>query len=336
VKDNVIMKVLVTGAAGFVGSSLSVVLANQGHEVFGLDNFSDYYSPDLKQARVENLLKPHQVEFKKIDLLDEKSLNSIFASFEPDCCIHLAAQPGVRVPRSNYGRYFDSNLTAFSKILLSVERFKVKSFMFASTSSVYGDGAALPYTESEMNLNPKSFYGGTKLANEILAKSFFANSLTRFRAMRLFTVYGPWGRPDMAYLKLINSSLSGSTFTLFGDGSLKRDFTYIDDASAAISKLMGDLDLRDEGFGDVVNVGGGKPESMSELISIVHELTSKKPNILQLAPLNVDPLETCADHAYLESLVGQIPTTSLRQGIERCIQWASKPEISRELSKWLA
>ena len=334
-KETEIMKVLVTGAAGFVGSSLSAVLANQGHGVFGVDNFSDYYSPDLKRARVENLLKPHQVAFEEIDLLDEKSLNSTFASFEPDCCIHLAAQPGVRVPRSEYSKYFDSNLTAFSNILLSVDRFKVKNFMFASTSSVYGDGAALPYKESEVNLNPKSFYGGTKLSNEILAKSFFANSRTKFRALRLFTVYGPWGRPDMAYLKLINSSLSGSAFTLFGDGSLKRDFTFINDTTAAISKLMVDLDLRDEGFGDVVNVGGGKPQSMSELISIVSELTNKEPNIVQLAPLDVDPLETCADHSYLESLVGQIPATSLRQGIEQCVQWASKPEISRELSKWL-
>jgi UDP-glucuronate 4-epimerase len=195
------MKVLVTGAAGFVGSSLSAVLANQGHEVFGIDNFSDYYSPNLKQARVENLLKPHQVEFEKIDLLDEKSLNSIFASFEPDCCIHLAAQPGVRIPRSDYSKYFDSNLTAFSNILLSVERFKVKSFMYASTSSVYGDGAALPYTESEMNLNPKSFYGGTKLSNEILAK--FLELLSALRSAIAEEISNPQAEKEILLSVLI-------------------------------------------------------------------------------------------------------------------------------------
>ena len=329
------MKVLVTGAAGFVGSNLSALLAKQGHEVFGLDNFSDYYSPEFKLARVENLLKHQKVSFESVDLLDRKNLHSIFGSFEPECCIHLAAQPGVRVARSEYGKYFDSNLTAFSNILVSVEKFRVKSFMFASTSSVYGSSAALPYKETELNLKPKSFYGGTKLSNEILAKSFFADSATRFRALRLFTVYGPWGRPDMAYLKLINSSLLGSTFTLFGDGSLKRDFTYVDDATSAISKLMSELSLRTEGFGDVVNVGGGKPESMSDLISIVHELTNKKPRIIQSAPLEVDPLETCADQTYLKSLIGEIPSTSLRQGIQRCVQWAIKPEISQNLSTWL-
>jgi UDP-glucuronate 4-epimerase len=329
------MKILVTGAAGFIGSRVSAELSIQGHEVVGVDSLNDYYSVGLKLARIENLLKPHGVTFERVNLLDEVSLNLIFQKYKPDTCIHLAAQPGVRIPRSEAGKYFDGNVQAFTNVLLCVDKHKLKNFMFASTSSVYGTGAKLPYIESETDLNPQSIYGATKLANEILAKSFLKGTGINHRAIRLFTVYGPWGRPDMAYLKLINSSLTGKPFTLYGDGTLKRDFTFIEDTTHAITKLIDELDARKEGFGDIVNVGGGKPESMNELIAVIQKITKKKAVIHQIAPLAVDPLETSADHKYLESLIGVIPTTPLGEGIQKCIEWATSLEISHELDSWL-
>ena len=329
------MKILVTGAAGFIGSRVSAELSIKGHEVIGVDSLNNYYNVGLKLARVENLLKPHEVAFERSDLLDEVSLNLIFQRYKPDTCIHLAAQPGVRIPRSEARKYFEGNVQAFTNVLLCVDKYNLKNFMFASTSSVYGTGAKLPYIETETDLNPQSIYGATKLANEILAKSFLRGSGINHRAIRLFTVYGPWGRPDMAYLKLINSSLTGKPFTLYGDGTLKRDFTFIEDTTHAISKLIEELDARRDGYGDIVNVGGGKPESMNELISVIQGITKKKALIHQIAPLAVDPLETCADHKYLASLIGDIPTTPLGEGIQKCIEWATNLEISQQLESWL-
>ena len=202
------MKYLVTGAAGFIGSHLCQRLATEGNEVIAIDNFSDYYDINLKKLRVEKLLTPLQVNVLSVDISDKDAIDRLIASSKPEVVINLAAQAGVRLPTDQIHKYVNSNLVGFSNVLQSTVSNKIPYFLYASSSSVYGDQAAIPYTESEQNLHPNSFYGATKLANELLTPTLIKNSSTIARGLRFFTVYGPWGRPDMAYFRMIANVVS--------------------------------------------------------------------------------------------------------------------------------
>ena len=206
------MKYLVTGAAGFIGSNLSARLAKSGNEVLGVDNFSPYYSPKFKELRVANLLTPVGIEVKKIDLSDISAVVEIVREFRPTVIIHLAAQPGVRTPLGKSYQYVQNNLVAFANVLQTAIEESVPDFLYASSSSVYGNSLESPYREDNLNIRPISIYGATKFANEILTPAFVSGSKTRARGLRFFTVYGPWGRPDMAYFRIIDSILNGAEF----------------------------------------------------------------------------------------------------------------------------
>ena len=329
------MQILVTGAAGFIGSSLCQKLANAGHSVFALDNFSDYYDTSLKQYRAKELLEPYKVEVIDLDICNKVELSKLIKTSKPEVIINLAAQAGVRLPLNQSYKYVDSNLVGFTNILTESVENKIRYFLYASSSSVYGDSAAIPYTETESNLHPTSFYGATKLANELLTPTLVKNSSTSARALRFFTVYGPWGRPDMAYFRMIANVISGSEFNFYGDGSIERDFTYIEDAVNSIIALMDELQTREPGYSDVVNLGGGRPLSMNYLLETIRDLTGKKVQFNRLETNSNDAKKTMADSNYIQSLIGTKPKIKLEDGIAETIKWAQRKDVSKELDKWV-
>ena len=231
--------------------------------------------------------------------------------------------------------YVDSNLLGFSHLMLSAINHAVPNVIYASSSSVYGEQEKEKFKEEDKGLEPLSFYGATKLANEILATALAKNSQTKFRGLRFFTVYGPWGRPDMAYFRLVAAAVLGRPFTLFGNGSITRDFTFISDAVQAIVLLSDDLSERKVGFSDVVILGGGHPYSMNDLISSIEISANVKIEIDRRDKFSSDVPITNSDASYLNSLVHFVPNTSLLSGVSQCIEWAKDPAIESNLLAWL-
>jgi UDP-glucuronate 4-epimerase len=330
------MKVIVTGSSGFIGSHLSALLLKSGYEVLGIDSHSDYYSPELKNLRMQKLAESRHFHFLKVDLCDSRAINEAVKQVEPDAIFHLAAQAGVRIPVADTNKYVQSNLVGFSVILQAAVLNKVPKFLYASSSSVYGDSATIPYNESERILNPNSFYGATKLSNESLANALVKDSLTRARGMRFFTVYGPSGRPDMAYFRIISSLINGTEFQLFGDGSIERDFTFIEDCVKMISLLGEELGKHEAGFSDVVNIGGGQPVSISKLIEIASDLLNSEISLSIHASNPKDVFRTMADSSRLTSLIGVKPERKLEDGLEMTIQWAKDDVTPLQLMNWAA
>ena len=329
------MRILVTGAAGFIGSALCEQLMLSNHEVTAVDNFSDYYDVSLKRLRVKELLSPLSLEVLNLDICDQSKVEKIIASSNPEVVIHLAAQAGVRLSVSESRKYVDSNLVGFSNVLISTIEKKVPKFLYASSSSVYGDKAEIPYSETESNLHPSSFYGSTKLANELLVPTLVKNSETVARGLRFFTVYGPWGRPDMAYFRMIANAIVGTEFNFFGDGSIERDFTFVNDAVNSVVNLTLELESRKPGFSDVVNLGGGRPLSMNYLLEIVGSLTGKKVSFERYDTNLNDARKTMSDPSYIQKLISSKPSTKLEDGISMTIDWASRKEIASNLDKWV-
>jgi len=329
------MKVLVTGAAGFIGSMTSASLIKSGHNVTAIDNFNDYYSIDLKKARVKNLLNPLGIDVANIDISDANNTHEIIEFEKPDTIIHFAAQAGVRLANSEINKYVKSNLLGFSNVLLSAVNSQIPNLIYASSSSVYGNSSNFPYSETDFSLRPISFYGATKLANELLAPTIIRNSCTRARGLRFFTVYGPWGRPDMAYFRIINAGINNSKFQLLGDGSVIRDFTYIDDVVNTIEQLTINLNEQEIGFHDVVNVAGGNPASLNQMIAEISKLLGKKISIDESKMHFNDVNKTLADTKYLESLTFKIPCTLIGEGISRVVDWASQAEMAPNLRAWV-
>ena len=330
------MSVIVTGGLGFIGSHLSAKLASLGEEVHIIDSITDYYSTDLKRLRRKTLLsavpKSHVHE---INLCDKPSLDSIILKVKPRKVFHLAAQAGVRLPVTQLHKYTESNLTGFSSILQSVVSAGVPEFLYASSSSVYGNSIELPYKENAKGLAPISFYGATKLCNEILAHSAVIGTNTRARGMRFFTVYGPWGRPDMAYFRLAASLLSDYQFHRFGDGLVKRDFTYIDDTIEGITRLSKQLESVPSGSSDVVNLGGGNPYSLNDLIGEFEKISGKQIHITNEQSALGDVKVTVADSTFLENLTGFVPKVSLADGAKRFYNWASSTDVRPQIASWI-
>ena len=329
------MKYLVTGAAGFIGSHLCHKLTTEGNEVIAIDNFSDYYDVNLKKLRVENLLTPLQLKVLSVDISDKNVIDELITSSKPQVVINLAAQAGVRLPTDQIHKYVNSNLVGFSNVLQSTVSNKIPYFLYASSSSVYGDQAAIPYTESEQKLHPNSFYGATKLANELLTPTLIKNSSTIARGLRFFTVYGPWGRPDMAYFRMIANVVSGSEFNFFGDGSVERDFTYIDDAVNSVIELSKELEKKKPGYSDVVNLGGGRPLSMNYLLENINKISKAEVRFNRQSSNANDAKKTMSDSKYIQSLIGSKPETKLEDGIKKTYQWALQSDISAQLNNWV-
>ena len=330
------LRILVTGAAGFIGSSVAALLSQQGHSVLGIDNFSSYYSIKLKIARKEALLDPNNLNLQSIDLSDVNEVRSLFSKESFDVVVHLAAQPGVRIPLNNWDWYKRDNLDAFSNVILSSAQHEVPSFIYASSSSVYGNGHnGAPLHELHTKAHPISFYGATKLSNEILAEACSKQTGIKTRGLRFFTVYGPWGRPDMVYFRMVTSALVNEPFQFFGHGTVSRDFTFIDDVTSSVSDLMFELTNRDKGTSDIVNVGGGMPISINECLEIIEGILGFKVPFIRVKADDRDVDSTNADFAYLKSLIGNFPKTTAKNGFERFINWATLQTIQSNLSSWV-
>ena len=329
------MRYLVTGTAGFIGFHLATSLANEGHQVLGIDSFTDYYSADLKRMRAENLLSEAGVETHELDLANKAELKSFLRNKEIDSVFHLAAQPGVRLLPNQYSRYHDSNIVAFVNILEAALDRRIGNFIYASSSSVYGNTQSLLHSETENDLQPISYYGTTKLVNEMLASKFAANSTIRARGLRFFTVYGSWGRPDMAYLRLISACLNGKVFNLYGSKETFRDFTYVEDVVEMVSLLNQELMQHAPGFSDVVNVGGGRPETLSNMMRIIEIETGNELRTQNFEKNENDVVKTFADSTYLEALVGIKPQTTINNGLPEVVKWAMSASVMKHLDTWV-
>lgn len=330
-----ILKILVTGAAGFIGSAIALKLHKEGNDITGIDSFSPYYSTDLKLLRKHELIDSQEIKFEKLDLSEKELVNDFFSTNTFDTVIHLAAQPGVRLQTRNWNFYTRDNLEAFNNVLMATIKHEVSNLLYASSSGVYGNTPQTSFSEKNTVAQPISFYGATKLTNEILASASSRNSMLKTRGLRLFTVYGPWGRPDMVYFRMVYSALSGLPFDFFGTGDVRRDFTYIDDVSSSISALAHDLSQRDPSFADIVNIGGGKPISINECFKIIEEVIGCA---IPFKRKNADPRDvelTNADFTYLDQITSDFPKTSARQGFTNFVSWATRPDIQSRLALWV-
>jgi UDP-glucuronate 4-epimerase len=323
-------RILITGAAGFIGSHVSAELLSLGHDLLCVDSMNDYYSPNLKRNRFEELVSG-RAPLLEGDLCNDEFMDELFRDNVPTFVIHLAAQPGVRLPIKEYGHYIKANISGQVQIFRKCIEFDNIPIIYASSSSVYGDSDAESLSEFQTTLLPTSFYGMTKKFDEEFAHLTAKRYGLRTRGVRFFSVYGPWGRPDMAYFRAIASTFTGESFTQNGNGKVKRDFTFITDIVRDICFLMEDLRSRDDGFSDIVNIGGGNPVSLIDLLSIVSEVTGTKVKISMAESVMEDVKITKANTNYLESLTGSRNFVDLRTGIEVTYEWMKKQP--RELIK---
>lgn len=309
------MRILITGAAGSIGAATLEVL-KPDHEILGIDNFDAYYSPSYKRERIEFF--NHTSLIKNLDICDYGKLKEVFIEFKPEVLIHLAARPGVRTNYLNLEKYIQPNIVGFNNVSLLSKEFKVLRVIFASSSSVYNSKNKIPFTETDDLHYPISFYAITKQSNELMAK-YFASESTKFLGMRFFTVYGPWGRPDMAVLQFLGKAIKNIKPKFMSELTLKRDFTFVDDATRIISESIG---IHLSNIFDVVNVGGGSPRSMSDLISTVRNLGL---NIeLDEYPFsNEDTKSTHASIIKLKDMGFTVPNTSLEEGVLKTYDWLS-------------
>jgi UDP-glucuronate 4-epimerase len=328
------MRVVVTGAAGFVGSHLVRKLLSEGYEVLALDSFSDYYSVDLKNVRQAELIHPVGGTVKPFDLCNLEKLRAELALFSPDTVVHLAAQAGVRLTPQDYDRYTNDNLVAFSNLHQTILELEIPNFIYASSSSVYGNQAGSTLVESMTDLKPVSFYGATKLSNEMIAASEVVRPGISRIGLRFFTVYGPYGRPDMAYFRLIAKALSSFDFKLYGDGSVKRDFTYVDDTVQSVFLLLQSQYVGNLNGNHIFNVGGGKPASMLELISEIENLAGKKLAYETQGAHSGDVAITNADTSELNKAIKFIPRVTLSEGLQSTFSWSSRNELTEKLKFW--
>jgi UDP-glucuronate 4-epimerase len=328
------MKILVTGVAGFIGMHTAQRLLARGDEVIGVDNLNDYYDVALKHARLEQLQTHARFRFEKLDLADAAATAALFARERCPRVVHLAAQAGVRYSLKNPQAYAQSNLAGFLNILEGCRHHGVEHLVFASSSSVYGANAAMPYSTHAGADHPVSLYAATKKANELMAHAY--SHLYRLPAtgLRFFTVYGPWGRPDMAYAIFTKAILDGQTIDVFNHGRMRRDFTYIDDVVEGVVRVLGRVPAGDPAFDParpdpasshapyrLYNIGNHTPVELGTFIATLERLLQRtaKKNLLPMQPGDV--LETCADVADLQRDVGFAPSTSLDTGLARYVEW---------------
>ncbi len=315
--------VLVTGAAGFIGSYVAARLADMGLSVLGCDNFNDYYTPALKHGRVTALLAPRGIVCKNVELSDADQVKQLFAECQPSYVVHLAAQAGVRYSIKNPSAYVQSNLVAFGNILEACRHQQVNHLVYASSSSIYGANAKVPFHEDDKTDEPVSLYAATKKANELMAYSYCSLYGLAATGLRFFTVYGPWGRPDMAYFSFTQKMSKGEKIPVFAGGELQRDFTYIDDIVEGVVRL---LFKPQEHTGNAVrhavfNIGNHQPVRVLDFITTLEKVLGVKADIEFLPMQQGDVPATYADTARLQQWVGFAPSTPLEQGLTRFRDW---------------
>ena len=327
-------RILVTGAAGFIGFHLSRLWLEQGLTVHGLDNLNDYYDPKLKQDRLVILEQHPQFSFSRLDLKDKPALDSLFAELRPDYVIHLAAQAGVRYSIDHPYAYLDSNLTGFLNILEACRQFPVRHLLYASSSSVYGGNSVVPFSTRHPVDHPVSLYAATKKANELMAHTYSHLYNIPTTGLRFFTVYGPWGRPDMAYFSFTKAILAGEAIKIFNQGQMERDFTYIDDIVAAIDRLVPRIPVRDDTWKDadgdlsasfapykIYNIGNNQPEQLGTFIAALEAALGRTAVKTYLPMQPGDVTRTYADTSDLERDIGFKPHTTIQDGLGRFVAW---------------
>jgi UDP-glucuronate 4-epimerase len=322
------MTVLVTGAAGFIGFSLASRLLRQGERVFGIDNLTPYYDVALKEARLD-LLKAHpDFRFAPIDIADRAAIEGFFARERFDIIVHLAAQVGVRYSLEQPLAYVDANLVGFGHVLEGARAQQVRHFVFASSSSVYGANRKLPFSEADNVDHPISLYAATKKANELTAHSYAHLFGLPCTGLRFFTVYGPWGRPDMAPFKFTKAIVAGEPIPVYNEGRMVRDFTYVDDVVEAVVRVMaippsaGDGEAGGSGAPyRILNVGNGRPVELLDYIRTLETCLGRKAQ-MQLLPMQPGDVEsTLADVSRLERTIGYRPVTTVDEGVRRFVDW---------------
>ena len=309
-------KILVTGAAGFIGFHLTKSLLDDGFDVIGLDNLNDYYSVDLKNARLKEISKHKNFTFKKIDISNREKLKECFSSFKINKVVNLAAQPGVRYSIENPYAYMDSNLIGFLNIIECCRHNNIEGFIYASSSSVYGGNTKIPFSETDKTDNPVSFYAATKNANELIAKTYSHLYNLNTTGLRFFTVYGPWGRPDMAYYSFTDKIVKNKPISVFNHGKMKRDFTYIDDIIFGLRSAI-NMNYKCEIF----NLGNNKSENLMDFIYLLeHHLNIKAKIRFKEMELG-DIKETYADISKSIDMLKYSPKSNINDGIESFISW---------------
>ena len=317
-------KVLITGAAGFIGYHLSQRLISQGIEVYGIDNMNDYYDVELKKMRLSKLQQNENFSFTEGDIADKEKVEGIFKSFRPDTVMNLAAQAGVRYSITNPDSYIKSNVIGFYNILECCRHYPVDHLVFASSSSVYGGNKKVPYSEADKVDNPISLYAATKKSDELLAYSYSHLYGIPATGLRFFTVYGPMGRPDMAYFGFAEKIMHGKKIDIYNNGDMLRDFTYIDDIVEGVTRILTHIPVPDDPTGakyKIYNIGNHNPVRLMDFITVLEKAIGREAekNFMPMQPGDV--YETYADVTELMKDVGFKPSTSIETGIQNFADW---------------
>ncbi len=329
------MRVLVTGSAGFIGNHVSLRLLEEGRDVVGIDNLNSYYDVNLKRRRIERLTPFENYINAPIDINDQDKLNKVFKDYKIDQIIHLAAQAGVRHSLTAPRDYIDANISGFLNILEACRNFGTKHLVYASTSSVYGGNTKIPFSEHDGTNHPKSIYAATKKANELMAHSYSHLFNFPVTGLRFFTVYGPWGRPDMALFKFTKAILNNKPIDLYNNGNMKRDFTYIDDVVESITHILAKAPEIDSNWNSnlpdpatsgiapyrVYNIGSNNPVNLMDFVEILEIKLGREAvkNYMPMQPGDVDISWANADE--LAQNIGYTPITPIDKGIHNFVDW---------------
>ncbi|WP_395601058.1 NAD-dependent epimerase [Providencia rettgeri] len=326
------MKYLVTGVSGFIGSRIAHRLCELGHQVVGIDNLNDYYDVSLKESRLSTLLRYPNFLFQKLNIIEYNTISSLFKREQFDRVIHLAAQAGVRYSLENPFAYADSNLTGHLAILEGCRQAKVKHLVYASSSSVYGVTDKTPFTTDMATDHPISLYAATKKANELMAHSYSHLYQLPTTGLRFFTVYGPWGRPDMALFKFTKAILAGEPIDVYNNGNLSRDFTFVDDIVEGVIRISDIIPQTNPNNPSaspaessapyrIYNIGNGQPVKLIEFISALEKALGKEA-IKNFLPMQAgDVYTTWADTEDLFNVTGYRPQVSIEQGVQAFVDW---------------
>ncbi|UJB69830.1 NAD-dependent epimerase [Acaryochloris sp. 'Moss Beach'] len=317
------MQVLVTGAAGFIGYYVAQHLLKEGTQVYGIDNLNDYYAVDLKKSRLAELEPDQNFRFQELDISDRNAIAELFQTQSFDRVIHLAAQAGVRYSLDNPHAYVDSNLVGFVNILEGCRHSQISHLVYASSSSVYGTNKKVPFSIEDNVDHPVSLYAATKKSNELMAHSYSHLYQIPITGLRFFTVYGPWGRPDMAYFKFVDAIANNKSIDVYNHGKMQRDFTYIDDVVEGIIRVLHqppNLDITTPPY-KLYNIGNNQPVTLMRFIEVIETAMGKaaEKNFLPMQPGDVPA--TYADVDALMNDVGFQPKTPIEEGIQKFVTW---------------
>ena len=328
------MKILVTGAAGFIGAALCKSLLARGDDVIGIDNLNDYYEVQLKKDRLTSFEKEEGFQFQKMDIAGREEMADFFRRIKPERVVHLAAQAGVRYSLENPHSYADANLVGFLNILEGCRQNQVEHLVYASSSSVYGANTDMPFSEHANVDHPLSLYGATKKANELMAHSYSHLYQIPTTGLRFFTVYGPWGRPDMSPFLFVSKILNDEPIQVFNKGNHLRDFTYIDDVVEGIQRALDDIALSDPNWEShqhdsatssapyrIYNIGNENPIKLMDYIEVIEECVGKVSVKEFLSRQAGDAIGTHADVSALSSELGYKPKTALHEGMSKFVLW---------------